>query len=504
MTPKPEVILYYPDTGENVRMMTPPLGPLAIGAYLEQAGYGVRVFDCRVTPDAQERLLAVASTARMVGISALTGPQISDGLALSRAMKARHPQVPVVWGGWHPTLCPEQTASHPDIDYVVRGPGEITVTELLATIAAGGDVAQVAGLAFRRDGQVKFTAPRGLTPLDELPSLGYHLVDLNAYPGRPTRPEWKFTMVRAMQGCAYHCRFCAEPLVHGSKFTRYSTPRLISELRRLRDDYGIREVGFVDSNFLLSREQAREICGAMVAADLGMQWQGTVRIGTIAAMDDDDLRLLAASGCNLLHPGVEAASPEMMAHIGKEQNIAEALTCARKLKLAGIRGLYSFIVAFPGEPLGEIAKVFALVKELKEIDPECIVPVNFYTPYPRNALYEEAIAHGFREPQTLEEWSDFSVRKAIMPWVTPAMEDEVMMKDKYYLPAAYPSAVLRRKMAAGGMRWLYRVFNALARWRVTTGNYRWPLDWRVLLAYWRFWGRNNRRYPWLPNIHFRW
>jgi radical SAM superfamily enzyme YgiQ (UPF0313 family) len=220
-------------------------------------------------------------------------------------------------------------------------------------------------------------------------------------------------------------------------------------------------------------------------------------------MDDEMLNLLKTSGCYMLHPGVEAGSQEMMDLIKKDQKLDRLMECVEKLARYKIKGLYSFIVGLPGEPEGEISKVFKLVKQIKEIDPDAIVPVNFYTPYPISPLYQKAIELGFKEPASLEEWKDFSARKNRMPWVTKQMEDEVMKKDKYYFPAAFPSDTLKRKMQEGPFKWLYRLFHKVASFRVSRNWYSFDIDWKLLLLYWKFWEKNHKRFP-LHNIHFRW
>jgi hypothetical protein len=140
---------------------------------------------------------------------------------------------------------------------------------------------------------------------------------------------------------------------------------------------------------------------------------------------------------------------------------------------------------------------------LKEIDPNNIMPVNFYTPYPGNVLYEKSTHHGFREPGNLEEWGEFDTRIGNVPWITEEARDEVMKKDKYYLPAAFPSEILRRKMARGKIKYLYRLFHLIARFRVNHDWYSIDLDWKLLLKYWRFWEKYHNKFS-LHDIHFRW
>lgn len=499
-----KVLLYFPETNEASKMIAPPLSLLAIGAVAEQHGYEVRIFDKRVDKNAGSLLLHEIEDALCVGITSLTGHQIQDGRILSRKIKEKKRSVPVVWGGWHPSLLPEQTLSDPHIDFVVRGQGELTFIALLDAFKRKNEkFDSIAGLLFKKDGKIIDNGMRELTDINQFPSLAYHLIDLRNYPGRPSEPNAVYTTIRTQQGCPYRCEFCAEPIVYKRRTSRYTPQRTAEEVERLVRNYGVTEISFQDPTFILSLNHTKSFCNELIQRRLKIKWTATARYTTIADMDDESLRLLKDSGCYMVHPGVEAGSQEMMDAIKKDQKLDRLMECVEKLARFKIKGLYSFIVGLPGEPEGEISKVFRIVRQIKEIDTDAIVPVNFYTPYPGSPLYRKAIELGFKEPVNLEDWKDFSARKNRMPWVTSKMEDEVMKKDKYYLPAAFPSDILKQKMSKGQFKWLYRFLHKIAHFRVKRDWYRFDIDWKLLLAYWKFWEKYHKRIP-LHNIHFRW
>ncbi|KJU82065.1 radical SAM domain-containing protein [Candidatus Magnetobacterium bavaricum] len=503
MKNKEKVLLYFPDTLENIKMIAPPLSLIALGAYLENKGYDVSIYDKRIMNNAHEKILSELKDALCVGITSLTGPQISDGRELSKKIKHIDPKFPVIWGGWHPSLLPEQTLSDPYVDFIVRGQGEITFLELILALQKKESFESIKGLLFKTGGKIIDNGIRELVDINEFPFLAYHLINVLKYPGRPSSPNDVYTTIRTQQGCPYRCEFCADPIVYKRKMVRYTPERTVDEIEKIVNAYGITEISFQDPTFILSIKHLSEFCTELINRRIKIKWTATARYTSIANMDDEILSQLKDSGCHILHPGVEAASQEMMDYIKKDQRLEPLMICAEKLAKYKINGLYSFIVGIPGEPKGEITKVFNIVKQIKEIDSNAITPVNFYTPYPISYLYRKAIEHGFQEPRTLEEWKDFSARKNNMPWVNEAMEDEVMKKDKYYLPAAYPSEVMQKKMQKGNFRWLYRLFHVVAKFRVKHSFYGFDIDWKLLLTYWRFWGKYNRKLP-LHNIHFRW
>ena len=103
---------------------TAPLGLLAISTPLLRAGYQIRIIDSTITPNFQKRVLEELSDALCLAVSLVTGPMIRETVQIARAAKALYPDLPVVLGGWHPSLLPDQTLAAECVDIVIRGQGE--------------------------------------------------------------------------------------------------------------------------------------------------------------------------------------------------------------------------------------------------------------------------------------------------------------------------------------------------------------------------------------------
>src|SRR5262249_12083830 len=101
----------------------------------------------------------------VVGVTIMGGPQLRSGIAVSRAIRARAPTLPIVWGGAFPTNCPEATLRVPYVDYAVRGQGEDTFVELLAALAARDQtrLPQILGLTWRRGEEIVHNRLRPFT-----------------------------------------------------------------------------------------------------------------------------------------------------------------------------------------------------------------------------------------------------------------------------------------------------------------------------------------------------
>lgn len=499
-----KVILYFPDTTETYNIAV-PLNYFHLAGMLEHHNIPYVMIDARVEDSAEEMLLKELPNAILVGISSLTGEQIVDAVRISKLVKQRAPSVPVVWGGWHTSILPNHTLDAPFVDFVIRKQGERPLVALVGKLLKNqNDFETIPSLGFKRNGKNVFNPLSEIDDPNDLPTPAFHLFDRHKYPGRPVDKDGVYITYQSSIGCPYNCAFCASPLVYQRRWKALTPERVVDELEMLVTKYHVTDIGFTDENFFVNTERCRKIFQGVLDRGLKFYWYASIRIEILKKLDDDLLSLLQKTNCYILHPGVEATSPDLLKVINKKFTMDDVLYCAKRLKKYGIKGLFGFIVCFPQEGDEHIETTFAMLKQLKEIDPDMILPVNFYTPYPGNPLYEAAKKAGFVEPKSLEEWGTFSMRHGVTPWITEEKRNKVMMYDKYIIPAAIPSNVLRRKLHSWRTGWIYWPFHLAAKWHLEKGYFPFNLHWKILYPYWRFWGKYNKKLPFLHNINFRW
>ena len=126
-----KVVLYNP----RAVFFTMPLALLAIGSELDPEVYEVVTVDARLDSDAEETILSHIGEALCLGVTVLTGAPISDALQISRAAKRARPDLPVVWGGRHPSMFSRECLSEPAVDVTVRGQGEETFADIVHRLA---------------------------------------------------------------------------------------------------------------------------------------------------------------------------------------------------------------------------------------------------------------------------------------------------------------------------------------------------------------------------------
>src|SRR3990172_632474 len=159
------------------RYPQPPMGIALIAAVLEKAGYPVNVVEANALNLRPEELTPMVKDADVIGLTAMT-PSINIALATARHLKKAYPDLPIILGGAHATLLPEETmATAPEIDIIVRGEGEETILELLPALEKKQPLAGIAGVTYRKDGKVTSNpANTKLIDLNSLPFLAYHLL----------------------------------------------------------------------------------------------------------------------------------------------------------------------------------------------------------------------------------------------------------------------------------------------------------------------------------------
>ena len=162
-----DIVLCYARTGMDVAAtIAPPHNLLCVAAPLDKAGYKVRIIDQRVEPDWRESLAQEIKTHPVfVGISAMTGTQIKYAMEVASIVR-RYNHTPIVWGGPHPTLLPEQVLATGLADYVCKGEVDETIIQIAQDIE-------------NRKAQSIIESP--LPDVEKLLPEPYHLLDIEKY-----------------------------------------------------------------------------------------------------------------------------------------------------------------------------------------------------------------------------------------------------------------------------------------------------------------------------------
>src|SRR5687768_14143686 len=340
MNSRHKIVLYNP----RAVFWTMPLGLIAIGSALDPERYEVQIVDGRLEADPARALVEACKDALCLGVTVLTGAPIHDVLAISRAAKAAHPSLPVVWGGWHPSLFPQQCLAEPSVDAVVIGQGEETFTEMVERYVEGKSLAGIHGAAWKDAlGQVIEAPPRATKDVNALPAHNYDLIPVEEYYRHKGKRQFDYI---SSIGCRFRCAFCADPFVYKRAWYGLSAERMASELSALHKRYRFDEISFQDETFFTKRERVEEICRAFIDAGLNVAWTGTMRADQGHRLPDETLALCRQAGLRRVMVGVEAGTDEMLKRIKKDITIEQVFTTAEKLVRHRIGAIWNFIVGF--------------------------------------------------------------------------------------------------------------------------------------------------------------
>ncbi|MFN7989668.1 MAG: radical SAM protein [Thermoanaerobaculia bacterium] len=452
-----KVVLYNP----RAVFFTLPLGLVAVGSHLDPSRYEVVVVDARLEKDPVAALLAQLPGALCLGVTVLTGAPIRDAIQASRAAKAVRPDLPVVWGGWHPSLFGTECLEESSVDATVQGQGEETFAEILARLEAGESLEGCAGCCFRaKDGAARANPGRAFAKVAGFRRHDYSLLPLERYFALKGKRQLDYV---SSQGCHFRCSFCADPFVFGRSWAGFEPARVGEELEAVWKVHRFDDVNFQDETFFTYAERVEGIARELVDRKLNVSWAATMRADQGDRLPEEAFALCRRSGLRRVLIGVESGSQEMMDRIRKDIRREQVFRSAEKCLRHGIAAHFPFILCFPGETDESIRASLDMARELRAMSPGFETPLFYFRPYPGTPLTAEAVAAGYPLPKTLEEWADFDFYGA-SPWVTPEREALI---ERYRFYQRFGYAAPRRALAP---------LQRLARWRCERSAFGFPLE----------------------------
>ena len=409
-----KVVLYNP----KAVFFTMPLALLAIGSALDPEKYEVVIVDGRLEPDPLAAIEPHLHDALCLGLTVLTGAPISDALAVTRAVKRRRPALPVVWGGWHPSMfARECLQDEPAVDVTVQGQGEDTFAEIVERLAGGRTLEGCAGCTARiTDGRIVQNPARPLQPVERFRAHDYRLISVPRYYELKARRQLDFI---TSQGCNFRCAFCSDPFVYGRKWVGLDPGLIGLRLGELWERYRFDDVNFQDETFFTRRERVQAMADGIVESGRKFTWAATMRADQGVRLPEETWVRCKQSGLRRLLVGVESGSPEMLKRIRKDIRIEQVFETASRMREHGIAGNFPFIVGFPDESDESVAASLEAARRLQSMSPAFTTPVFYFKPYPGSEIVSDAVARGYRLPDTLEAWSTFDFVEGLPgPWVS--------------------------------------------------------------------------------------
>jgi len=392
-----KILLVKPVTPSGLVLnCVPPIGLGYLATALRNAGFKeIGILDC-----VKEGLDYVLFRKRVrafnpdvIGFQVFSQdlPSLEKSLKMVKEVR---PRIITVAGGPHPSGLPKETLKKfNQLDFVFCGEAELGLPLLLKSLEVKSGFSKVPGLGWRDKGKKIRINPQVF--IKNLNSLGFPAWDLLSPQEYPDAPQGvicrnlPIAPMMATRGCPFSCTFCAGWTISGKKIRRRSVEDVLAEIELLYQDYGVREIHFLDDNFTLDPDYLENFCTKLLEKDFKISWccPNGVRLDTL---NKKTLELMKKSGCYYVSVGIESGTNRILRKMKKGITVKKIRKMVRMVNEAGMTINGFFILGYPGETKGEILKTIKFAKSLN------LARAAFYNflPLPRTEAYEKLLEDG--------------------------------------------------------------------------------------------------------------
>lgn len=436
-------------------------GIATMSAVLKQAGYKTSLIHI-VQPLSQEDFInrVKREAPDLIGFST-TSHMFSVVKQLASWLKDARLGIPVVCGGIHPTIAPEESIAVEGIDIICRGEGEGPLLELCQRLENKEDISDIPNIWSKKgDGTVIKNSLRPV--VKDLDSLPYADRTIFAYPELLSEREGRGTFM-ASRGCPHNCTYCCNQLIRniygneGKPIRFKSVDYFIAEIKQGLKDYPfIKRIIFDDDILFLNRKWSEEFA-EKYSREVHLPFMCNARADVT---DQRLVDLLQKAGCYYVRFGLESGNEEIRYKIlnrrMKNEQIEKAFSMCKK---AGFTTFSYNIVGFPHETPSAILDTIKLNASI-DVD---VTHVTIFQPYPGTRLYERCREENLLEAKDLA--LDFC-SPSILKLKTVSSSQVKMFRNYFRLFMGYYQ--LLEKLPGGISRVLVKLSDSVLSFRVTS------------------------------------
>ena len=318
----------------------------------------------------------------MIGISAVT-QVISTAVAVADFIKADHPDVLVILGGYHPTFAHSRILQDfPSVDLAVRGEGEETILEIVRQWqlfwssprrSQIGDIdwGQILGVTWRRGDEILANPSRpNLTNLDAVPFPARDLLPpLNAYSSYADGVAGKMRLkasIVSSRGCPFHCNFCSIITFYGDaggkSWRGRSAENVVAEMVELHDTHGASHFEFQDDNFFVRPDRALGIVESFARTGRDFSFAFLTRADQIVK-GERYFPALRQAGLRYVSVGIESGSDASLERMVKQSSVDVNRRALQILHDNDVAAQVEFIMFEPGSTLADLQANLRFIEE---------------------------------------------------------------------------------------------------------------------------------------------
>lgn len=376
------------------------MGIASLSATLKRAGHEVNLFDFSfIDNDQINRAFAAKLSAFHPDLIAISCRSLEFRyvIELLRSLEGRYKKVPIVIGGVHATVVPDEVLAISQVDAIVRGEGEYPLLELVTNLEKGEHIGGIPNVWTKKKGQVIKNDVRPLLDdLDVLPFPDFDLFDdrhfVQGISIQSRLVDKRVGAVEASRGCPYSCSYCVNAFLQGltrgkSKYHREkSVRRAVDEIAYYVERFRLEYIYFIDETFLFQPHRLREFAG-VYKQRVGLPFSFMTHPQTVT---EEKIQIIAEAGADMALVGIECGDEGFRRSVlhrpVTDLDIRQAF---RIIKKYGIP-TYSFnVIGFPGENRGLIQRTINLNREVR---PD-YVQVTICYPFPGTELLKTSTEH---------------------------------------------------------------------------------------------------------------
>lgn len=331
---------------------------------------------------------------------------------------------PIVLGGSGFTVMPAPIMEYLHADVGVIGEGEQAFPWLLERLAAGAPLATTPEYRCEAvDGGVCVTPVTRIKQLDITGLPMRQRFDMQRYYERGGALN-----VQTKRGCYFECVFCSYPLIEGSKVRMRTPAAVVDEIAEVRAVHGIRHWFFVDNIFNMPIRHAKEICEAISARRLDIEWSGYLNPKFI---DDELCSLMARSGCRAIEFGTDSGSPTMIANLKKEFGVDDLRRASTLCHKHALKFCHSLIFGGPGETEQSVTDTIALMDELQ---PTAVIALTGIRVLPGTGMVDIALRDGQIDPDDNLLYPKFYISAGLEDHLVERIESYARSHSNWIVP----------------------------------------------------------------------
>jgi radical SAM superfamily enzyme YgiQ (UPF0313 family) len=483
MSAKDTIILFYPEAFNlGKKKARIPYSLLFLERVIRDLNLQIILLDEVVDANWAEVVEQNKGRLLLAGVSSMTGNQIFGGIEFSKCVRS-HCDAKIVWGGWHPSLLPEETLDNDYIDFVVVGQGEKAIRELVLALMNDSDISAIGGLAYKTEGGVVVNPKSEFTNPFEFPKIDYTKVDIRKYIFHSRYAKRAIRYFSSL-GCPYNCGFCSVAVVYGRKWYHNQVQEIVDDFEYFIKFANIDGVKIDDDNFFVNRSFVIEFCNELIKRNLNLEWYSQGHASHILKVfTAEDILLMYKAGARLISIGAESGDQDVLDLINKKNMVADNIKCSHLFSDNKIDSFYTTMVGFPLDPEKDFKGTLSMLMEAKLIDRKFKAFLSFYTPYPGTDVYEVAVKNGFVPPHTLEQWAKHTLRRSRMPWVDKKYYYLAEYFMNFYLPLANFKVYKEAKPFSRPFVFLLcLIMYPIVNYRFKHNNLKFPIEARLTLG----------------------